>query len=383
MLKIQALGTHQCRCHPKLSGEDEMMRKGNCVMRRAGRVIRCTHGLTENLNCPNTSSNELLFLLAFLHCSFSLYLFFISLLSRGLSAGDWQSIFLALRLPLSALTHATSLLRDKRTGREKRGNMATEIDLSLLASEEGSSEPIQTSKLTKSLLSAAPNLDLQTYSFHYTRGPLVLDASLITTDFDSLRFEAAALNQLNLSSLTKHPTTVLVSDEEENEFSPSPSPTPPLPTSPLLISSPYNNPTHYLDLRTLSHPHLLFAKALTALAPARSDYATAPYTSALNFPVVFSYLHHFAKEENYVWNEDVVFYVVVFRSQLKDGIDADWLYKLDFESHREACEGGGKEGGGLLKYWFGRSDGERRNLATCKSPTALQMLHFPIVPHFV
>jgi hypothetical protein len=37
------------------------------------------------------------------------------------------------------------------------------------------------------------------------------------------------------------------------------------------------------------------------------------------------------------------------------------LYKLDYESHAEACESGG-----LLKYWFGKADGERRNLATCK-----------------
>jgi hypothetical protein len=60
------------------------------------------------------------------------------------------------------------------------------------------------------------------------------------------------------------------------------------------------------------------------------------------------------------------FYVVVFRSQLKPDIDQDRLYLLDYESHREACESGG-----LLKYWFGKADGERRNLATCEYPLFL------------
>ena len=51
----------------------------------------------------------------------------------------------------------------------------------------------------------------------------------------------------------------------------------------------------------------------------------------------------------------------MFRSKLKPLIDTEYLYKLDEESHREAVGSGG-----LLKYWFGAGDGQRRNLATCE-----------------
>ena len=73
-----------------------------------------------------------------------------------------------------------------------------------------------------------------------------------------------------------------------------------------------------------------------------------------------SLIRRFSTELNHTWTSQT-FYVVIFRSQLKPDIDNDLLYKLDYESHREACESGG-----LLKYWFGKTDGERRNLATCE-----------------
>lgn len=163
----------------------------------------------------------------------------------------------------------------------------------------------------------------------------ILDPVSITQDFEELRFEAAASLQLNTSSSTA-------------------------PRSTQLISSPYNNPGHYLDLSSLDTPSLIFAKALTALKPLRPDYATAPYLDALSFPAVLSLVLSLSSEAGYTWKKHT-FYVVIFRSQLKSDIDNDLLYKLDYESHREACESGG-----LLKYWFGKSNGERRNLATCK-----------------
>ena len=100
-----------------------------------------------------------------------------------------------------------------------------------------------------------------------------------------------------------------------------------------------------------------------------STYATTEYTQALNLDDVLGLLRGLVDEEGAIqeggkevfkWKE-TAFYVVTFRSKLKEGIDNDYLYKLDAESHREACESGG-----LLKYWFGKADGERRNLATCK-----------------
>ena len=179
---------------------------------------------------------------------------------------------------------------------------------------------------------------------------LVLDPSLITQDFDLLRLEAAASGQLAIPGPAT-PSPVASTQERIQKA---------LTYTTLLISSPYNNPNHYLDLTSLSIPYLLFAKALTSLRPARPDYATAPYTSALNFSTVLSVLRDLSSVENINFPQ-TSFYVVTFRSKLKSGIDNDWLYKLDYESHREACESGG-----LLKYWFGKADEERRNLATCK-----------------
>lgn len=169
-----------------------------------------------------------------------------------------------------------------------------------------------------------------------TAGETVLDPSSVTQDFDDLRFSAAAALQLPTAT-TNSPAL-----------------------SSLLISSPYNNPGHYLDLSTLDVPSLIFAKALTALKPLRSDYATADYMSALDFSAVLFLVRRFSRELAHTWTSHT-FYVVIFRSQLKPDANSDLLYQLDYESHREACESGG-----LLKYWFGKTDGERRNLATCK-----------------
>lgn len=182
------------------------------------------------------------------------------------------------------------------------------------------------------------------------RSTIVLNPAFITQEFDLLRFEAAAFDQL--PSPLSDPD-VLRNDHVEKD---SKSPT----YSTNLISSPYNNPGHYLDLTALPLSSSLFAKALTALKPVREDYATIAYTEALNFDAVLSVLRDLSTQAEEEWQE-MSFYVVVFRSQLRDDVDQDWLYKLDYESHREACESGG-----LLKYWFGKSNNERRNLATCK-----------------
>jgi hypothetical protein len=203
--------------------------------------------------------------------------------------------------------------------------MAPGTDLSFLADEISTAHEITLPTKTAKISLTAPS-----------HGTTVLDPSLITTEFDSLRFEAAAYSQLDIS-------------QAKNDD-----------LSSLLISSPYNNPDHYLDLTTLDIPNLLLSKALTALKPLRPDYATAPYTEALNLSTVVDLVRKFAADEKFEWKEQT-FYVVSFRSRLKETIDNELLYKLDYESHREACESGG-----LLKYWFGGPSEERRNLATCK-----------------
>lgn len=168
-----------------------------------------------------------------------------------------------------------------------------------------------------------------------TDGTNIQDPATVTQDFHELQFEAAALRQLDNPPSSK-------------------------PTSTQLISSPYNNPGHYLDLTTLDTANLIFAKALTALKPINPNYATAPYIASLDFGTVLALVRLFSQQLNHTWTS-TAFYVVIFRSKLKENIDNDLLYKLDYESHREACESGG-----LLKYWFGKPTDERRNLATCE-----------------
>lgn len=254
----------------------------------------------------------------------------------------------------------------------------------------------------------------------------VLHPSLIPTDFDALRFEAAAYTQLfdfppPVASDLPPPTPFnSVSDAdpfippldkvEHSEHTPpraelnatSPSskltastwldrPTPDIKTprySTHLISSPYNSPGHYLNLTTLTTPHLLLAKALTALKPARPDYATAPYSEALNFPDVLEVLRRLCRQAGVEWTQHS-WYVVVFRSVLKESVvrvagkradgklsvneEFEELYELDFESHGEACLSGG-----LLKYWFGSCDSQRQNLATCEYLHPLFVLIFSV-----
>lgn len=127
-----------------------------------------------------------------------------------------------------------------------------------------------------------------------------------------------------------------------------------------LIASPYLEREHHLNLDTVDTPYQLLAQALTSLAPATSSYAVTPYSICLNWPDVFSNLKFLSVHNGYSWRR-TEFYVVEFRSKLKAKIDNQLLFKLDKESHREATASGG-----LLKYWFGSPDEERRNLATCK-----------------
>jgi hypothetical protein len=128
-----------------------------------------------------------------------------------------------------------------------------------------------------------------------------------------------------------------------------------------LISSPYPDIENQLDLPTLPEPSRLFALALTSLSPTRPDYATAPYLESFNWPHVFALLRALTQKAGVQWRR-TEFYVVIFRSKLNEVIDREKLGLLDQMSHQEACASGG-----LLKYWFGSPNGERRNLATCKS----------------
>jgi hypothetical protein len=128
----------------------------------------------------------------------------------------------------------------------------------------------------------------------------------------------------------------------------------------ILRASPYAGPEHLLHLENLETQHRLMALALSSLSPARPDYATAAYQQAFHWDQVIALLATLAKEQRIAWKKQS-FYVVEFRSKLKENIDNDRLYLLDKQSHMEATASGG-----LLKYWYGSPDSERYNLATCK-----------------
>lgn len=162
--------------------------------------------------------------------------------------------------------------------------------------------------------------------------------SLITTTPDALKYHAATSVQLQFGHNHENPTK----------------------PSTLLISSPYNEPAHLLDLTTLDQQSQLLAKALTAFQPTRADYATAAYTESFNWDAVFSFLRELCKVDGYVWAKRE-FFVVVFRSCIALNADVDRLHELDAKSHQEATASGG-----LLKYWFGSKNAERENLATCE-----------------
>ncbi|OAP64016.1 hypothetical protein AYL99_03243 [Fonsecaea erecta] len=126
-----------------------------------------------------------------------------------------------------------------------------------------------------------------------------------------------------------------------------------------LTVSPYLEPEHLLDLNTVDTPNRLLALASTQLEPASGDYATVPYEEAFDWSNFMATLKALAAKEGYRWTRQE-FYVVEFRSKLKKNIDVDLLFKLDKQSHVEATQSGG-----LLKYWYGVPDADRRNLATC------------------
>ena len=128
-----------------------------------------------------------------------------------------------------------------------------------------------------------------------------------------------------------------------------------------LVTSPYTSIDHQLDLSHLQQPTKLMALALQMLRPIRDDFAVVPYEAAFNWAQMMDRLRDMvALRAGHRWTRQV-FYVVEFRSRLKDDADKELLFALDRMSHAEA-----NRSGGLLKYWFGKPDSQGKNMATCK-----------------
>lgn len=130
-------------------------------------------------------------------------------------------------------------------------------------------------------------------------------------------------------------------------------------------ASPYEEDCHLTDLEPLDVQSQLLALALMSLRSMDEHYRQNSYEEALNWSEVKRKLQALAADAGIEW-EARKFYVVEFRSTLKESIDVPLLYRLDKQSHQEAAESGG-----LLKYWYGTPDVKRRNLATCENASSL------------
>lgn len=126
-----------------------------------------------------------------------------------------------------------------------------------------------------------------------------------------------------------------------------------------IVSSPYPQVANLLDLRPLDPQSRHLAVALAELQPTREDYATAAYLESFNWSTVFGRLRVICTEAGISWKQQE-FHVVIFRSVRQKNADVTRLGLLDQMSHQEACQSGG-----LLKYWFGKCNDQRQNLATC------------------
>lgn len=135
-----------------------------------------------------------------------------------------------------------------------------------------------------------------------------------------------------------------------------------------IVSSPYPQVANLLDLRPLDPQSRHLAVALAELQLTRMDYATAAYLESFNWSTIFGRLRAICTEAGVSWKQQE-FHVVIFRSVRQKNADVTRLGLLDQMSHQEACQSGG-----LLKYWFGKCNDQRQNLATCTAP---------LVRHFV
>ena len=107
----------------------------------------------------------------------------------------------------------------------------------------------------------------------------------------------------------------------------------------LLVVSPYTEAAHLLDLSAIEPAQGLLAKALTQMTPTRDDYATARYDESFNWIEVMLALKTLVAAADFHWKTRT-FFIVIFRSQVKAGIDHSHLGELDRRSHIEAMNSG-------------------------------------------
>jgi hypothetical protein len=107
-----------------------------------------------------------------------------------------------------------------------------------------------------------------------------------------------------------------------------------------LVTSPYTELAHQLDLHSVNEENGLLALALVKMNNTREDYATAPYLDTFNWDEVIENLRALARTRNHQWRE-TSFYIVAFRSQIPPTTVYADLGVLDKAAHAEAVASGG------------------------------------------
>lgn len=110
--------------------------------------------------------------------------------------------------------------------------------------------------------------------------------------------------------------------------------------SSFLVTSPYTEKEHRLDLRSVGIENALLARALVHMKSVRPDYATAAYTETFNWSDVMGELRGLLSETGHKWKE-TSFYIVAFRSQIPPSTVYAELGQLDKAAHAEAVASGG------------------------------------------
>ncbi|KAL5614488.1 hypothetical protein BROUX41_004593 [Berkeleyomyces rouxiae] len=123
-------------------------------------------------------------------------------------------------------------------------------------------------------------------------------------------------------------------------------------------NSPYQEADHQTDLWALDWQQASIVLALEVFDTNSPDYASIPYKDCFNFNETVDYLREIVGTRAPQF-EKQTYFIVAFRSKLKNLDVYTDLSHLDKAAHLEATRLG------ILKYWFGFPDTERRNLATC------------------
>lgn len=123
-----------------------------------------------------------------------------------------------------------------------------------------------------------------------------------------------------------------------------------------LISSPYTEPPHLLDLDSLEPAYRASALVLQDFQATSQTYADDSYIDSFNIEEIAKKIQDQVGE--------ATLYIVAFRSALRPEINTTAnravLFDADRRSHAEA-----NALGGLLKYWYGTPAENGHNLATC------------------